>query len=175
MIEETDEMEGLSRTKKKKKAEALQKMGVALVELPENEIKRLAIPQELKDAVLDAQTMTKHGSRRRQLQYIGTLMRDLDPDPIQMAVEQLSLERARAAQKFQEMEAWRDHLVSPGNQNHTPEAFITAFPHTNRQRLGQLIRNVVNAKEDKKKTKASRVLFHYIREIMETPFREAGF
>ena len=172
MLEETDEMEVPSKTKRKKKAEALQKMGVALVELPEKELKGLNIPQELKDAILDAQSMTKHGSRRRQLQYIGTLMRDLDPEPIQMAVDHISLDRARAAHKFQKMEAWRDHLISPGNKEHTPEAFITAFPRTDRQRLGQLIRNAVNAKDEKKKTKASRVLFRYIREIMEPPTGE---
>lgn len=171
-MEKTDDMETPSRTKKKKKAEALQKIGVALVELPEKELKSLNIPQELKDAILDARTMTKHGSRRRQLQYIGTLMRDLDPEPIQMAVEHISLDRAKATHKFQKMEAWRDHLVSPGNKNHTPEAFITAFPHTDRQRLGQLVRNAANAKNDKKKAKASRVLFQYIREIMETPTGE---
>ncbi len=172
-MEKTDEMEVPSRTKKKKNAEALQKMGVSLVELPEKELKSLDIPQELKDAILDAQTMTKHGSRRRQLQYIGTLMRNLDPDPIQMAVEHLSLDRAKAAHKFQKIETWRDHLISPGNKDHSPEDFITAFPHTDRQRLGQLIRNVVNAKDEQKKTKASRVLFRYIREIMETPTGES--
>jgi len=172
MIEETDERQAPSKTKRKKKAEALQAIGVALVELPEKELKSLNIPQELKDAILDAQTMTKHGSRRRQLQYIGTLMRDLDPEPIQMAVDHISLDRAKAAHKFQKMEAWRDHFISPGNKNHTPEAFITAFPHTDRQRLGQLIRNAANAKDDKKRTKTSRVLFQYIREIMETSTEE---
>ena len=171
-MEQTDEIAPPSRTKKKKKAEALQEIGVALVELPEKELKNLNIPQELKDAILDARTMTKHGSRRRQLQYIGTLMRDLDPEPIQMAVEHISLDRAKAAHKFQKMEAWRDHFISPGNKDHTQEAFITAFPHTDRQRLGQLIRNAVNAKDEQKKTKTSRVLFRYIREIMETPIGE---
>ncbi|WP_170923649.1 ribosome biogenesis factor YjgA [Desulfocicer vacuolatum] len=166
-METTDSMDAPSRTKKKKNAEALQKIGVALVELPEKELKSLDIPGELKTAVLEAKAMTKHGSRRRQLQYIGSLMRNLDPEPIQMAVEHLSLDRAKAAHQFQKMEAWRDHLISSDSKEHTPKDFISAFPHTDRQRLGQLIRNAANARDEKKRTKASRTLFRYIREVME--------
>ena len=170
-LEETDDANELSKTKQKKNAHALQETGVQLVELPEKDLRSLDIPDILKDAVLDAQSMTRHGARRRQLQYIGSIMRDLDPEPIQAAVAQLSLNRSQAARRFQEMEVWRDNLVSPetADTTHTLEVFINTFPHTDRQRMGQLIRNAVNAKDEKKKTRASRVLFQYIREIMETP------
>ncbi|GAB6146285.1 ribosome biogenesis factor YjgA [Desulfocicer niacini] len=173
-MENKEAMEELSKTKQKKNAEALQEIGVRLVDLPEKELKTLDIPDILKDAVLEAQSMTRHGARRRQLQYIGSLMRDLDPEPIQAAVEHISLNRAQAAHKFQQMEAWRDHLISPdtADDTRTLDVFMDTFPHTDRQRLGQLIRNAVNAKDAKKKTRAARGLFQYIREIMETPTGE---
>ena len=173
-MENKEAMEELSKTKQKKNAEALQEIGVQLVDLPEKELKALEIPEILKDAVLEAQSMTRHGARRRQLQYIGSLMRDLDPEPIQTAVEHISMNRAQAAHKFQQMEAWRDHLISPdtADETHTLDVFMDTFPHTDRQRLSQLIRNAANAKDAKKKTKAARGLFQYIREIMETPAGE---
>lgn len=174
--EKTDDEQEPSKTKQKKNAHALQETGVQLVELPEKELRSLDIPDILKNAVLEAQAMTRHGARRRQLQYIGSLMRDLDPEPIQAAVAHISLNRAQAARKFQEMEIWRDHLISPNpnDETHTLEVFMTTFPHTDRQRLGQLIRNAANAKDAKKKTRAARGLFQYIREILETPAGEPG-
>ena len=169
-------MEEPSKTKQKKNAKALQEIGVELVALPEKELEALTIPDILKNAVLEAQSITKHGARRRQLQYIGALMRDIDPEPVLAAVEEIKTHRDQAARRFREMETWRDQLISPApDAPHSRETFMTTFPHADRQRLGQLIRNAANAKDEKKKTKAARVLFRYIREIMESADAESGF
>lgn len=172
-------MEELSRTKKKHGAENLQKLGESLVELPEIEIHRMDIPQKLKDAVLFAQTTKKHGARRRQLQYIGSLMRKLDPTPIEEALEQISRGRAVAVNRFKEMEQWRDAFIneessSPAN---AMEDFMEQYPETDRQRLGQLIRNARKSPPRQqashgvdstaKMPKSARTLFQYIRQVVE--------
>ncbi len=158
-------MEKLSRTKKKHGAENLQKLGESLAQLPEIEINKMDIPEPLKNAVLFAQTMKKHGAKRRQLQYIGSLMRNLDPAPIADALEHISRGRAIAERKFKEMEQWRDDLINESASNATSNtnsnatsntnsestsntnsgstiaSFMEQYPEADRQRLGQLVRN----------------------------------
>ena len=79
-------MDYKSKTKKKKEAEALQKMGERLVELPAEQIEDLDLPEGIYKAVTFAKTL-KRGALRRQMQYIGTLMRRYDPAPIQEALQ----------------------------------------------------------------------------------------
>src|SRR4051812_1985586 len=72
----------LSKTKRKQEMHALQSLGTALVGLPESQIAALEIPEKLKVAVLEAKRIKSHEARRRQMQYIGRLMRDVDAEPI---------------------------------------------------------------------------------------------
>ncbi len=186
-------MEKLSRTKKKHGAENLQKLGESLAQLPEIEINKMDIPEPLKNAVLFAQTMKKHGAKRRQLQYIGSLMRNLDPAPIADALEHISRGRAIAERKFKEMEQWRDDLINESASNTTSDAdsestsnansdgtiasFMEQYPEANRQRLGQLRRNARKsstqqqightANSSNKMSESARKLFRYIRQIIE--------
>ncbi|MBN1931285.1 MAG: DUF615 domain-containing protein [Desulfobacterales bacterium] len=78
-----------SRSQIKREMTALQKIGELLVDLSVEQIQRMDLPSDLKDAVLDAKNIKKHGARRRQLQYIGTLMRNVDPEPILKALEKI--------------------------------------------------------------------------------------
>ncbi|MBF0388803.1 MAG: DUF615 domain-containing protein [Desulfamplus sp.] len=82
----------LSRTQKKKAAQNLQKFGEFLVtSVPVSEIEALDISKELKSAINTTKQITKHGARKRQLQYIGVLMREADPTHISNIIEKLSL------------------------------------------------------------------------------------
>lgn len=173
-------MDELSRTKKKLKAESLQRLGEQLVALPEAELNTMEIPHDLKAAVMFAKSLTKHGARRRQMQYIGSVMRDIDPDSIIEAMDRITLGRAVAAGKFKEMEQWRDRLVkagmgvtSPEDSNSPLETFLENYPGADRRRLSQLVRNAVKELRLKKGNKSSRALFRYIREIMEGDETEA--
>ena len=73
----------LSKTKKKEQSHALQKLGAALVDLSKERLATMALPEALREAIREAQRITAHEGRRRQMQYIGKLMRDVDPAPIQ--------------------------------------------------------------------------------------------
>jgi len=68
-----------SKSQRKRDAHALQALGVQLVALPPARLARLALPDALYEAVVAAQGMRSHGARARQMQYIGKLMRQLDP------------------------------------------------------------------------------------------------
>lgn len=78
-----------SRTRKKNEDRALQRLGEQLVTLPPGRLKRLELPDELLEAVEFARKIKSHGARRRQIQYIGVLMRHIDPQPIQAALDRL--------------------------------------------------------------------------------------
>ena len=88
MQDEQDEQdEPTSKTRKKKDMLALQKLGVQLVELNEQQLESMQLPEALLEAVQEARRLTKHEARRRQMQYIGRLMRDLDAAPIRDRLE----------------------------------------------------------------------------------------
>ena len=76
-----------SRTRKKNEDRALQRLGEQLVALPFGQLETMKLPDELLTAIKFAREITRHGARRRQIQYIGALMRHIDPQPIKTALE----------------------------------------------------------------------------------------
>ena len=91
------DLEKPSKSQRKREATALQSLGETLVALKPAQLARIPLPDELREAVLAARQMQQRGARKRQLQYIGKLMRRIDPEPIRTALElssaQLSLPR----------------------------------------------------------------------------------
>ncbi|ACN16407.1 conserved hypothetical protein [Desulforapulum autotrophicum HRM2] len=155
-----------SRTKAKLEVEALQRLGEQLIALSLEQIRTMDIPETLRKEVIFAKTITRHGAMRRQLQYIGSIMRTIDPETIVMAIDRLSLARSVAISKFKTMEKIRDDLMT-GDASHL-EAFVDSHPQVDRQRLRQLIRNATSEITAKKQPKSYRLLFKYIRETMES-------
>jgi len=158
-------MEEKSRTAAKHEAEALQKLGERLVALSKHQVQGLDIPDNLKEAVLFAQTIPSHGARRRQLQFIGTLMRTLDPEPVKKTLDNLSMGRIIAQNRFKRIEELRDELIS--SDDGAVNRFMETYPEADRQKLRQLTRNAKKELERKKPPKSARSLFRYIREILE--------
>ena len=83
-----------SKTRQKEAMHELQSLGTTLVELTRGQLKRINLPEDLHAAILDWQRFTKHEAKRRQLQYIGKIMRNVDPEPIRTG---LSLLRGESA------------------------------------------------------------------------------
>ncbi len=77
-----------SKTRKKNEMLELQQLGESLLQVPPNIYKKLPIPEELNIAITEARKISSPGAKRRQLQFIGKLMRRIDPDPIRIAIEQ---------------------------------------------------------------------------------------
>lgn len=154
-----------SRTQMKKEVKALQELGEELLELSIDQLKRIDMPGELLSAVEEAHQMPQHEARRRQMQYIGKLMRKIDTSPIEKAIHNVRQGDYLKAIEIKKAERWRDEL-SDGNME-IIEEIISASPKAQRQRLAQLARNAQKAKDGGKEKKASRALFNYIKEIYE--------
>ena len=78
-----------SRTQKKNEDRALQRLGEQLLALPLSQLESMDLPDELIEAIKSARKIKSHGARRRQIQYIGTLMRHIDPQPIKTALDHI--------------------------------------------------------------------------------------
>lgn len=169
MTEKEPLIEPISKTKLKAEADAQQAIGKKLIDLPKDKLIKLSLPEALFDAVMEAKRLTANGAVRRQLQYLGRLMRDVDGAPI---VEQLAAWEGKNTQenaRFHTMERWRTRLIAD------PTAlaeFLTQFPHADIQQLRTLIRNAQREATAEKPPKSSRELFKLIREISEAT--EAG-
>ncbi|RJQ19398.1 MAG: DUF615 domain-containing protein [Nitrospiraceae bacterium] len=158
-------MEFTSKTQKKKEATALQKLGERLVELPPEQVRNIDLPAEIYEAVTLARTL-KRGGLRRQMQYIGTLMRQYDPGPIKEALHNIETGDSNARRAFREIEKWRDELAA-GNEGIMEEILIR-FPNADRRLLSQLVRAAREETGNSKPPKASRALFRYLKKL-QTP------
>jgi ribosome-associated protein len=116
--DETEQDEGPERPSKssrKRAAHAAQDLGVGLADLREAQLEALDLPEKLKDAIRALRTLTSRAAGARQRQYIGKLMRDVDPEPIRAALDARSQVDAQETERFKRVESWRDRLVSEGS------------------------------------------------------------
>lgn len=151
-----------SKSQLKRDANALQQLGKDLIELSESDWRKLKLPDTLIVALGDARRMPSRGARKRQLQYIGKLMRSIDPEPVQQYFEQRQLEARHQARKHHDLEDWRDRMVEEGDT--AIELYLEAHPTADRQHLRQLVRQANKERAAGKPPKSSRALFRYIRE-----------
>ena len=160
-----------SRTQKKNEACALQKLGEQLIGMSSEQLDNIEISDDLRNAVIVAGKTKSHGAKRRQLQYIGALMRNIDPEPIQDALENIRLGNHQKILVFKKIEKWRDELKK-GNRK-LVEEILNNYPNAERQRLTQLARNARNEYEAEKGIKFSKMLFRYLNRISD-PVRKGN-
>jgi ribosome-associated protein len=147
-----------SKSQRKRDMLALQDIGKTLVELPAAQLAKIPLEPPLAEAISEARLLTSHGAIRRQLQYIGKLMRNIDPTPIQAALADLDLKSQQSKAQFHQIERWRDRLIAEDDT--TLQVFIDQHPDVDRQQLRQFVRNA------KKSTKAHAELFRFLRTIL---------
>lgn len=152
-----------SKSQRKRDAQALQALGEQLVALPAAQLDALDLPEALREAVGLARTMDARGARKRQLKFIGRLLRETDPEPIRAALEALHRKDRQQAQHFQRLEALRERLLSEGDEALTE--FLQAHPHADRQHLRQLIRQARLEREQNRAPRSVRALFRLLREL----------
>jgi len=104
-----------SKSARKRAALAAQDLGEALIGLPDAELDALALPEELAAAVREARRITSRAGGARQRQYVGKLMRALDPEPIRAALAARGAVSAREAERFRRVEEWRERLIEGGD------------------------------------------------------------
>jgi ribosome-associated protein len=154
-----------SKTRRKRDVEALQELGSELLEFSEEVLHQLDLPEGLLDAIREARKIRSHGARRRQLQYIGKLMRNIDPAPIRAAIAAREHQQETHTQAFHLLEELRDALVLQGDS--ALGQVLEHFPQADRQHLRKLARQARREHDEHQPPKTSRRLFRYLRELQE--------
>ncbi len=154
----------ISRTQRKMQVLALQDLGVELVALNEEQLATIELPEALRDAVRETRRITRFEARRRQIQYIGKLMRGVDPEPIRAALDAWRAQSRSHTALLKRTEQWRERLLAePG----ALAELLTRYPHADAQRLRVLIRNTLREREAGKPPRSFRALFQALRALLE--------
>ncbi len=151
----------ISKTQRKKEMLELQALGAALVDLPDSQLNSLKLDESLLAAVIEAKGIKAHEGRRRQMQYIGRLMREVDPEPIRALLAAIDGGSAQSAAAHRRLEAWRERLLADDT---ALTEFATEHPGADVQALRALIRNSRKEKDESKPPRAYRELFRFIKE-----------
>jgi len=126
-----------SKTQRKKAMHDLQVLGEELVRLPRDKLQRLELSEELREAVAFAHRVTSHEGRRRHMQYLGKLMRQVDADAIRAQIADATGESRAAVALMHAAESWRDRLIADDAQL---TVFVAAHPGADVQWLRATIR-----------------------------------
>lgn len=153
-----------SKSKRKNEMHELQKIGEALTMLTEAQLKKFDLPESLLTAIHDMKKMSAHGAKRRHLQYIGRLMRDVDPEPIKLALQRIRSSHDVNNAKFHQIEMMRSKLIEGGDEALT--VFLNEHPESDKQQLRQLIRKAQHDIKNETNTGAEKALFKYLRSVM---------
>ncbi len=169
---ENFEDDGPSRTKLKEEAHALQELGAEIIELPAERLKKLSplLPERLMDAVVIARKVTAHGGRRRQMLFVGKIVRELSDEEvlaIRQAIASFNQTDAASIAQFHALERWRDRLLeSDDTLTEFIQAHTAAASPDTLQRLRALIRNARKEREQPNKPPQNyRELFQLLKDI----------
>lgn len=156
--------EWVSKTAKKKEMNELQDLGMALTELSDQTLKKIGLPEDLLQAIKDYKKITSNGATKRQAQYIGRLMRDIDPTPIRDFLAKLKGENQAHNAFLQRVEQMRSRLLE---NDDAFTQFMADYPHADTPALRTLIRNTRKEQEQNKPPKHFRALYQEIKNVMQ--------
>lgn len=159
---EEDALEPLSKTRRKQQMQELQDLGEELAGLSAERLKKIDIPEHLREALREAQRITSHGAQRRQLQYIGKLMRDTDPEPIRAALAAIKGESAVEVARMHRIERLRTRLLE---DEKTLSEIADTYPGADLQHLRALRRSAVKEQEQQKPPRSYRALFQELKAL----------
>lgn len=152
----------VSKTRRKREMLELQSLGAALVALPEAQLARMRLEAGLAQAVREARRIKSHEAKRRQLQYIGRLMREVEAEPIRAQLAAAEGHSAQAAAAHRRLEGWRERLLA---DDEALTRFAAEYPGADLQALRSLIRNARKEQKEAKPPRAYRELFRALKAI----------
>ncbi|MCF7530202.1 ribosome biogenesis factor YjgA [Neisseria lisongii] len=162
MFEQEDEW--VSKTQMKKQMNDLQDLGMALTKLSSDTLKKIGLADDLLEAVQTYKKITSNSALKRQAQYIGRLMRDTDPEPIEQFLAKLRGDNAAHNAFLQRVEQARERLIA---DDEAFTRFMADYPHADAGKIRTLIRNTRKEQEQNKPPKNFRALFQEIKTVME--------
>jgi len=165
VVEDEEELPP-SKTKIKKQMHELRDLGKELTELGKDQLAQLDIPENLRDAIREMRNINKFGAIKRQMQYIGKLMRDVDTAPILAKLDAWKGKSQHHIAYMHQLERWRDRLME---SDAALTELLAAHPEADAQRLRTLIRNAQKEIEANKPPKNYREIFQVLREIIPEP------
>jgi len=152
----------LSKTQRKHAMEELQSLGEELVALPADRVRKLDIPDDLREAVATAQRMPRQDeAKRRQMQYIGRLMRKVETEPIRTALADARGESASETARLHRLERLRNELLA---DEKILQEIATLYPAIDLQHLRSLRRAALKDQEQNKPPRNFRAIFQLLKE-----------
>jgi len=157
-----------SKSQRKRDMHALQKLGEQLVELNRDQFVRLNLPDELREAIEFAHRVKGHEARRRHMQYLGKLMRQVDADAIRAALDLVAGESRAAVSLMHRAETWRDRLLDDDDALTT---WVAEYPEADVQWLRAAIRSARRERELQQPPKHARELYRRLHERLDGELR----
>jgi len=162
---ENDKQTPVSKSQRKRDMDALKRLGEELLDFDAAALDRLELPEDLLDAIRTAKKIHAHGARKRQLQYIGKLMRAIDPEPVHAAIEARRHHQDSNAGEFHLLEELREALISEGDS--ALATVLEHFPTADRRHIRKLAQQARKEREMNQPPRAARRLFRDLRELQE--------
>jgi ribosome-associated protein len=159
------EQQRLSKSARKREASSLQELGVKLSALPDQEIKELDLPDGLFVALRALRRLPSHGAQVRQRQYIGKLMREIDPEPVLAKLAERKQRHDLEIRHFQRIERWRDRLLS--EEAGALDELIKEHPKADRAAVLRLLEKAERERVEQRSPVGARELFAYLRQLLE--------
>jgi ribosome-associated protein len=153
-----------SKTQRKKQVTALQDLGAELAGLTDEQLAAVDLPENLRDAVLEVRRIDSFEARRRQMQYIGKLMRKVDAVPIRAALDALQAGPRREAALHRRADSWRARLLA---DDAALAEFAREYPHADTQQLRTLAGAALRERESGQPPRQFRALYQAIRALLE--------
>ena len=157
------EQERLSKSARKREAASLQELGVKLAALPDQEIRDLELPENLFIALRALRRLPSHGAQVRQRQYIGKLMREIDPEPVLAKLAERKHRHDLEIRHFQQIERWRDRLLSDAGG--AIDALLSECPSADRATLVRLVDKATRERAEQRSPVGARELYAYLRQV----------
>ncbi len=164
--EEFDEELPKSKSQIKREMESMQVLGEQLVKMTESLLHEVPLDETLKHAIMQARTMKHREGYRRQMQYIGKLMRAADVEAIEATLHKQSQKDAEQVHFLHLAETWRDRILEEGDS--ALNTFMNDYADADRQYLRQILRAANKDKKENKPPANARKLFKYLRDIIST-------
>jgi ribosome-associated protein len=167
----TEDENSISKSQKKRDMLALQDMGESLVRLSLDAIKKLDLPEQLLSAVLEAKRIptSKHGAFKRQMQYIGKVMRNVDAAPIAEQLEAMSAPNKKQTALHHLAELWRERLLEDAT---ALGGFLNEFPDADHAALELHVRGAKEEKARSKPPKHFRLLYQALHDTIVLQSRQ---
>jgi len=167
------EYERPSKSEAKRQSNELQKLGEQLVDAPRDRVKRVPMPEDVKEAILTCQSITNHEGRRRALQFVGKKMRTLDEEEVD--VIRRTIEGWKGASKAETaalhaLERRREKLLA---DDKALTQLLEENPELDVQHLRTLIRNARKEQAENKPPKAYREIFQILKDLGKKPKEKA--